>query len=416
MNVLILCNVLLPEISKKISKPVSLGGGWLSGTIDGLLSRKPAMRLCVCCPVFDYNGPKSGKTLDYSFYLFNRNVNQVENFKSIIEDVKPDIIHIFGTEYKHSFDMLCAADELGLIDNCIVSIQGLVSKHISHYFASLPSKAVNHWTFKELIKRKNIYSDYEDMKKRSVIEVKTLRKARNIIGRTNWDKASVSQINSNVRYFKCNETLRNVFYEKQNSWCVENCERNSIFVSQAGYPIKGFHWILECLPYLVEKYPDVKVYTTGTDPRSVKWYQKNSYQVYLELTMKRLGIEDHVQFLGGLNDVEMCNVFLKANVFVSASSIENSSNSIGEAMLLGVPVVASYVGGTMDIIEDQKEAFLYQADAPYMLAYYIDRVFSDSELVSKFRRASYLRAKNTHNRDANSKRLIEIYDCILERI
>ena len=80
---------------------------------------------------------------------------------------------------------------------------------------------------------------------------------------------------------------------------------------------------------------------------------------------------------------EMKERFLRTNVFVSSSAIENSPNSIGEAMLLGTPIVASDVGGVSSLIEHGKTGFLYQADAPYMLAYYIEKLFDNSKLANQ---------------------------------
>ena len=64
---------------------------------------------------------------------------------------------------------------------------------------------------------------------------------------------------------------------------------------------------------------------------------------------------------------------------VSASSIENSSNSVHEAVLVGCPVVASYVGGTDSFLSVGKNGYLYQHDAEYMLAYYIQKIFAQRE-------------------------------------
>ena len=65
--------------------------------------------------------------------------------------------------------------------------------------------------------------------------------------------------------------------------------------------------------------------------------------------------------------------FLKSNVFVSPSTIENSPNSLGEAMLLGIPCISSDVGGVKNLLKHEEEGYVYQTDAPYMLAYYVKK-------------------------------------------
>lgn len=80
-------------------------------------------------------------------------------------------------------------------------------------------------------------------------------------------------------------------------------------------------------------------------------------------------------FTGILSEEKMIEQYLKSNVFVLPSVIENSSNSLGEAMLLGMPCVATNTGGTMDILEHKKEGFLYPYTEPAMCADYISRYF-----------------------------------------
>ena len=105
--------------------------------------------------------------------------------------------------------------------------------------------------------------------------------------------------------------------------------------------------------------------------------------------------------------------YLKANVFVSPSLIENSSNSIGEAMLLGCPVVSSLVGGVNDFISDGVEGLLYQPSASYMLAHKIEQIFENNELVSKLSINARNRAQLLFNQKKNLQDLIKAYEIII---
>jgi glycosyltransferase involved in cell wall biosynthesis len=179
-----------------------------------------------------------------------------------------------------------------------------------------------------------------------------------------------------VNYHFCNETLRPSFYNE--AWNLTSCEKHSIFVSQCSYPLKGFHLMLEAMAQIVKDYPDAKLYTTGKSPLKLTAKQKlrqNYYHKYLGKLIRRYHLEDHVVFLGFLNEKAMCEAYKKANVFVSPSSLENSSNSVGEAMILGTPVISSDVGGIKNLMEHEKDGYLYQADAPYMLAHYVKKIF-----------------------------------------
>ena len=70
-------------------------------------------------------------------------------------------------------------------------------------------------------------------------------------------------------------------------------------------------------------------------------------------------------------------------------------NSVGEAMLFGCPAVSSCVGDVPDMLEHGREGVLYQASAPYMLA------FRDDELAMRFSKAAHEEAARTHDRERN---------------
>ena len=162
-------------------------------------------------------------------------------------------------------------------------------------------------------------------------------------------------------------------------------------------------------------YPDVVLYTTGETVfrDSLKRnLGRNSYQQYIARLIDELGLRDNVRFLGALDAPAMRDRYLRTHVFVSPSTIENSPNSIGEAMLLGCPVVSSNVGGVSDLLDHGKEGFLYQSSAPYMLAWYVKRLFDDDSLAMEFSHASRERSSKTHNRAANLSRLLCIYESI----
>ena len=105
----------------------------------------------------------------------------------------------------------------------------------------------------------------------------------------------------------------------------------------------------------------------------------------------------------------MCQQYLKSHVFVSASSIENSPNSVCEAMILGVPTVSSMVGGVANLLEHGKEGFYYQADAPYMLAHYVKKVFENAEFAQVISGQARERAMLRHDTEKIIQELQGIY-------
>lgn len=95
------------------------------------------------------------------------------------------------------------------------------------------------------------------------------------------------------------------------------------------------------------------------------------------------------------------------------SSIENSPNSLGEAMLLGVPVVTSDVGGVKNMINHGVEGYVYPADEPYMLAHYVMEIFTSESKTIEMSQEARKHAMNTHDPDKNYMTLMNIYGAII---
>ena len=161
-------------------------------------------------------------------------------------------------------------------------------------------------------------------------------------------------VNPELNYHFCNESLREEFYQSQ--WEYAKCTPHTIFLSQANYPIKGLHQILRALPMVIAKYPNVKVRIAGTDITLHKTMaEKMKYSGYGKIIYKlirKYHLESVVSFTGLLSAQEMVDELLKSNLYVCPSSCENSSNSIAEAQILGVPCLASRRGGNPDMIPD----------------------------------------------------------------
>lgn len=415
MKILWLTNIALPEASILMNEAPSPFGGWLINTSKAL-SIQENIELSIAFPRVNFKKVKilHGEKIDY--YVFP-NIEMKDNeliynnidLTSILIKVQPDLVHIFGTEFAHSLAMVNVCRKLGV--ETVINIQGLVSIIAKHYTANLPLNIQKKFSFRDFIKQNNILQQKKEFERRGLIEIEAIQKTNHIIGRTTWDKACTSQINPNAIYHFCNETLREEFYK--NKWSLENCERHSIFMSQAAYPIKGLHYMLEALPLIIRKYPETKLYIAGpniTASSSLKErLKKTSYSKYIAMLIKKYHLTNHVFFTGLLDEKKMYESFLKANVFVSPSSIENESNSLSEAKILGVPCVTSFVGGVIDRIDNRNDGFFYQADAPYMLAYYVCEIFGNKDLAYELSANARKHALQIHDKEKNLNTLLKIY-------
>ncbi|NLL06784.1 MAG: glycosyltransferase [Clostridiaceae bacterium] len=418
MNILWLINIPIPEASQLMGEEPSPFGGWLINASRDL-SNQDGIELSIAFPSNKASKftKLEGKKVNY--YPFNpikdsdkKTIEYNEYFETLLNNLKPDIVHIYGTEIEHTCSMVNVCKSLGI--ETVISIQGLVSIYARHIYANLPFSAIYGFTLRNLLRRDSVYLHKKIFELRGKNEIESLKKTNHIIGRTTWDKACSIQINPKAKYHFCNETLREEFYKHR--WSIDECEKYSIFLSQGQYPIKGLHYMLEAMPIILKEFSKAKVYISGKDiTKSDSFKDKllmTYYGKYIKKMIKKLDLERNIVFTGPLDEEKMCHRYLKSNVFVCPSSIENSPNSLGEAMILGVPCVVSNVGGVLDMLKHEEEGFVYQADAPYMLAHYVCEIFKNEDLALKFSENARKHALNTHDKDINTSTLMKIYSDI----
>ena len=212
------------------------------------------------------------------------------------------------------------------------------------------------------------------------------------------------------------EILRKSFYSDH--WEYEKAKPYRIFISQATYPIKGFHIFLKALALVKERYPQVDVTISGLPPFSTDAKGKilvTGYGKYLQSLIKKHDLSDVLHFIGEIDEQQMKQEFLACNVFVSASVIENESNSVSEAKILGVPVISSYVGGVAERICHLEDGILYPFEEFYMLAYYIMKLFEDVDLCKKISNNARVNARKINDPQKNISDLKRIYCKLIER-
>lgn len=362
------------------------GGGWVENLVRQI-SKIESVQLAVCFYADFVDSLQWNEYETVKYYalparirtLTSCNEEMKRDLSAMLQNANPDVVHIIGTEREHALRLL----ELAGADKVVFSITGLVSYIESHYYAGIEEKNFRKRTLGDLIRNggpiieKRWFQFYGDFERQS------LQIAKYVMGRTNWDKACVKQISPDIEYTYCGEILNPVYYE--NNWDVDKAVKHRIFVSQASYPIKGMHQLLKAFPIILKFYPDSEIVIAGPNILSSRTFmeriKRTTYARYLQRMIKQLNIpQEKIIYTGLLDAEEMLEQYLKANVFVLPSAIENSPNSLGEAMILGMPCVASCVGGVQDMVVDKKDGFLYPFDEYYMLAHYICKIFSNQDL------------------------------------
>ena len=405
MNVLWIVNVELPKIAEHFGR-TNVYAGWLE-TMSKQLAENENINLYVAgvTPVEYRDVIVDG----ISYYGFE-NGKEEKLFRDVIENVKPDIIHVWGTEYVHIRPLLKVLKATDSIDKTVVSIQGLVSECSKYYNAGLPADVINKSVRIGRIKRTSLKQESLEMGKRGENEVRFFKEVKHCIGRTSYDKNVVTRINPDIKYHYCSESMREPFYD--GAWDYDKCEKNTIFFSQTHWPLKGVHECIRALGIVKKEILDIHLNALGHKPLSPESIRLKSYDEYLDKLIKDNNLEDSISWLGTFSAEQMKDQYLKANVFVCSSALENSSNSVAEAMLLGLPVIASDRGGMRSIIEDGKDGLLYDFDSPEKMAEAVLKVFTDNNYFVSLSENAEKSAKEKYNREKNYNQLISIYENI----
>lgn len=418
---------MLPAYAKAHGFKYSAREGWLTGCLERIKNQHELgdneIELGIAFPIWG-DLAFNGEVIDgITYYGFNEDLSHpeiydgaVENrFHQILDAFRPDVVHIFGTEFPHSLAMLRA---FGNPSGALVGIQGLCGVIADEYMAGIPMQVRQRATFRDRVKRDSLLQQQEKYRARAEHEAEAIRLTGNITGRTDFDREKTREINPDARYYHLNETMRPSFYAATRR--EQDIEEHSIFLSQGDYPLKGFHFILQAMPTILKKYPDAHLYVAGNSilgeskGRYPYFLRAGAYAKYIEGLIKKLQLKKHVTMLGMLSEEEMKDRLLTAGVFVCPSVVENSPNSLGEAMLLGVPVVAARVGGIPSMVDEGKDGILFEKGNSEELADGILSIWDDPMIAAVYGDNARKHARITHDPDRNYDRLIEIYRDINE--
>ena len=431
MKVLWLVNRILPMFYTDLGiKETNFGGGWLTGLLNALVKNED-IELAVSAPMNNISKIMDGKTGGVSYFFYpeknvrNYDAGIIPYFQEISARYEPDVIHIFGTEYPRTLEMI---DAVGA-DRILISLTGILTEYLCEFRCDVPEqyfkkhaplRAISkiHPKLRFLCNRLLSYME-DDFKSRAVFEIQSVKKAKYVSGRTTFDKTFAKRENPGILYFFCNESLRESFYTYR-KWDYRGCQPHSIFISNAGYPIKGFHKVIEACGRIKQFYPDMQIYVAGNSPFSgipgIKGKLievTDEYAMYLRKLTKENDLFDRIHYLGNLDEKGMAERFLDANVFVLPSSAENSPNSLGEAMLLGVPCIASNVGGVAEMMLNEEEGLVYPYHDVSALANAIRFLFDNPPKAAEFGRNAIAHAEMTHDPEKNSAEMKEIYTSIV---
>lgn len=181
-------------------------------------------------------------------------------------------------------------------------------------------------------------------------------------------------------------------------------KNNIVTVVAALYREKGIEYFLRAVPRVLEKVPDAHFLVVGDGDE----------KDYFTALVSELNIGGYVSFLGRRDDI--ASILEASTVLVLPSSErEGFGLALVEAMAMGVPVVASNIGGIPEIVVDKRNGFLVEPGSAEGIADRVILLLSSRELRRKLSAGARKYVEDKFDiRDQTSK-LESIYRELAER-
>ncbi|ADB42360.1 glycosyltransferase family 4 protein [Spirosoma linguale] len=289
-----------------------------------------------------------------------------------------DIIHIHGSE--NQYLAACASIDIPKV----LSIQGIISE----YYKIIP----------ELISYRRFYwllSGY--------YEKKYCKKLAHFMCRTHWDTGWVNKLNPEAHVHQVWEMIRPEFFSVYDDFT----ENNNLLYVGGMQSIKGFKEMLQALDLVKASQNVGKLIILGGKPDNMTSVE----QLIKKLQLKHVSLND-LDFRG-MQDVNgMINAYRDSFCLVHPSYIDNSPNSVCEAQIAGLPVIASAVGGVSSLILDGQTGLLTGLD-PNEISQQIIRLWKDKDLQKKLMLTSRQVARERHDPVEIKENVLQTYQEVI---
>jgi len=285
-----------------------------------------------------------------------------------LRKISPDIVHAHGTEQGYAI----TAMRSGL--PYLTSIQGII----------------------EEFDKTDPCLHYKLMKPR---EKWAVRNSKYFTCRTHFDTGFVRKLNPVAKIFDIPEAMGFVFFGGQ--W--DDPPENRVLHVGGGSSRKGLHELIEAMGAAVKQIPEASIDAVGSC--------SPDRQKFLEGKAQSAGVK--IRFHGFRNATEIAALHRQCSLFVLCSSNENSPNTLAEAMVSGMPVVAYNVGGVSSMFVDGESGALIQPNDTEALASAIAELLSDKEKATKLGVAAAEFARTRNHPDHVAEETMAAYEFIL---
>ena len=309
---------------------------------------------------------------------FNLSTLYIRNARRLVRKIislDPDIVHAHGCEGSIGIAGVSCRRP------CLLSMQGIQSE-IEY--------ADKYWLGRSSLRVKLL----------AYIERYVVRKAKFIGVRTDFASAFVKRTNPKAKIYYTPEIINDVFFRVQPAR-----DRSSILFVGTLSERKGVAILIRAMRFLCKKVPECQLNLVGIG---------STEEVgRLNSLSRELGVDGHICFKGSLNQNEIASEMENTAVFVLPSFMENSPNSLAEAMSAGLAVVATNVGGIPSMVENNATGLLVPPGDEELLSEAIVDLLVDESKRRRLGQAAKTKAIATHSSQVVVDQIMKVYQDIM---
>lgn len=322
--------------------------------------------------------------------------------RRVVEKVKPDLIHVFGTEWP--FGQIAAYTDIPVVVHIMGAVVPLNNASYPPNYSVYAEVICSLFSPRALF---NVWKKQLDNKNREDWERKTWKLVGNYMGRTQWDESLSRVIHPGRHYFHVEEALRNDFLSGKHHWQLPKDGKLRLISTGFVSYWKGPDMMLKVAKILANLGINFEWYIAGNMPtdimRTVEQHEDARF------------VDCHIQILGFKKPDELVQILCSSTMYVHTSYIENSPNSICEAQCLGLPVVSTNVGGIATLVRQDVDGILVAPNDPWQMADAILVLYKDKDRMLKYSENSKTFALARHNDENIKKQLLDCYNKILQQ-
>lgn len=386
------------------------GGGWIA-SLEQIIRNEKSIDLGVAFNFpdkeFKYNNEgvtyypiyfKERSIINRAFCKNNELHKRLDKYLEIINDFNPDLIQIFGSE--NDFGEICKITKIPVV----IHMQGCIPPYYNAVFPIGMNKYDFYFTpGLSFSKRIMGFRTSPSFKLRAEKEIDIIKSCKYFMGRTEWDNGLVSLFNPDAKYFHCEEALRDSFLRTEKKW--EYLGTNKIkLISVISNPwYKGVDLILKTAK-LLKNFTELDFEWNVYGVSDIRFYE-NKYKIKAK--------DVNININGTASKEQLVDALCTSSIYIHTSYIDNSPNSLCEAQYLGIPILATHVGGIPSLVRDGETGILFPANAPYTLASLVKKLFDAKDVLKKLSCQERETAKKRHNPESIKDSLLSIYNKII---